>query len=68
MSKSKDDLVEYSAKYCVDVSSSETDKDAPEKNSVSFLHNMAEEEAISLSQESYLASLSLLPMKYSHHP
>ncbi|MPC60556.1 hypothetical protein E2C01_054605 [Portunus trituberculatus] len=36
--------------------------------SVSLLYNMVGEEAISLSQESYLASLSTLPIKYSYHP
>ncbi|MPC65040.1 hypothetical protein E2C01_059164 [Portunus trituberculatus] len=66
--KSKDKLVEYSAKYC---------EDAPSNmllflltikcQTVSPLHNMVEEEAVSLNQESYLASLSTLPMKYSHH-
>ncbi|MPC60335.1 hypothetical protein E2C01_054378 [Portunus trituberculatus] len=38
------------------------------RQSVNPLHNMVEEEAIFVNQESYLASLSPVPMKYSHHP
>ncbi|MPC57861.1 hypothetical protein E2C01_051850 [Portunus trituberculatus] len=45
ISKSKDKLVEYSAKYCKDASSS---KSGRRRNSISPQHNMAEEEYVSL--------------------